>query len=133
MLKENKNTTTDKTYGNHDIAVPNAADVNSAPFIPPPTLYRGLESEVINITDAVIKQTIIVSMKGPIIATMPSLTGSSVFAAEWAIDADPTPPSLLKTALLTPVTKAPIKPPYAASGTKAWLNIDDKPLEVFLN
>jgi AGCS family alanine or glycine:cation symporter len=57
----------------------------------------------------------IVAMIGPfidtIVATIPSLTGSSVLAAEWAIEADPTPPSLLKTALLIPVTKAPIKPP----------------------
>ena len=63
------------------------------------------------------------SIKGPIIATIPSLTGSSVFAAAWAIEADPTPPSLLKTALLIPSTKTPKKPPYIASGVKAWENI----------
>ena len=72
----------DRIKGNHEITLPNAADVNSAPLMPPPTLYSGFVSEVINITEAVIKQTTIVSINGPIIATMPSLTGSSVFAAE---------------------------------------------------
>ena len=78
-----------------------------------------------SITEAVIKQTMIVSINGPIIATIPSRTGSSVLAAECAIDADPTPPSLLKTPHFIPVTRAPIKPPKAAEGEKASLNIVD--------
>ena len=52
-----------------------------------------------------------VSIKGPIIATILSSDWFIVFAAECAIDAEPTPPSLLKTPLI-PVTSAPIKPPY---------------------
>ena len=44
-------------------------------------------------------------------ATIPSRTGSSVLAAEWAMDADPTPPSLLNTALLIPTTRIPKNPP----------------------
>ena len=72
-----------------------------------------------------------VSIKGPIIATIPSLTGSSVFAAECAIDAEPTPPSLLKTPLLIPVTSAPIKPPYAASGANACVKIELITLGIF--
>ena len=44
-------------------------------------------------TIAVITQTMIVSMNGPSMATMPSRTGSSVFAAACAIAALPSPAS----------------------------------------
>lgn len=59
-------------------------------------------------------QIIIVSINGPIIATIPSRTGSSVFAAAWAIAALPNPASFENAARVTPITATPIKPPNAA-------------------
>ena len=50
------------------------------------------------ITKAVIVQITTVSMNGSSSATMPSLTGSSVLAAEWAIAAEPIPASFENTA-----------------------------------
>ena len=46
------------------------------------------------ITKAVIEQTIIVSIKGSNIETMPSSIGSSVFDDAWAIGEEPWPASL---------------------------------------
>ena len=43
-----------------------------------------------------------VSMNGSNRATIPSLMGSSVLAAEWAMEAEPTPASLLKAARRKP-------------------------------
>ena len=54
------------------------------------------------IANAVIEQTRIVSINGPIIATRPSLTGSFVFAAPCAITSVPNPASLENTALRIP-------------------------------
>ena len=62
-------------------------------------------------TIAVIKHTMMVSMKGPIIATRPSRTGSSVFAAAWAMAALPRPASLEKEERLIPHTSTPTNPP----------------------
>jgi amino acid carrier protein len=97
------------------------ADIN--PLYNPGSGINGFISAVIRITDAVIKHTTMVSINGPTIATIPSRTGSSVLAAEWAIDADPTPPSLLNTARLIPVTGTPTNPPYKAAGAKACEHI----------
>ena len=69
-------------------------------------------------TIAVIVHITIVSIKGSNKATIPSDTGSLVFAAECAIEAEPTPASLEKAALLNPIIKTPIKPPKPASGEK---------------
>ena len=55
--------------------------------------------------------TTTVSINGSSKATMPSLTGSWVLAAEWAMAADPAPASLEKQARLAPMTKTPKKPP----------------------
>ena len=61
---------------------------------------------------AVIEQTIIVSIKGPSMATKPSRTGSLVFAAPCAIVSVPVPASLEKRPLLTPtIIIVPIAPP----------------------
>ena len=74
---------------------------------------------VIMQTKAVIKHITIVSMNGPIMATIPSRAGSLVRAAAWAKAAEPRPASLEKAARLTPMTRTPKKPPYMACGEKA--------------
>ena len=53
-------------------------------------------------TSAVIVQITTVSIKGSNNATIPSDTGSFVLAAECAIEAEPTPASFEKAALLKP-------------------------------
>ena len=68
----------------------------------------------------------IVSMKGPIIATIPSRTGSSVFAAEWAIAALPSPASLEKAARFIPRIMTPTAPPKIAFLVKAIETISAK-------
>ncbi len=45
--------------------------------------------------------------------------GSSVRAAEWAIEAEPTPASLLKAARRKPWISVPTKPPMPAFQLKA--------------
>ena len=61
---------------------------------------------------------------GPIMATTPSRTGSSVLAAAWAMGAEPWPDSLLNRPRLTPqvsmkMNVPPAKPPICAAGLKA--------------
>ena len=75
------------------------------------------------ITIAVIVHTTIVSMKGSIMATSPSLTGSLVRAAPWAISDVPSPASFENKALRIPATiTAPTAPPITASPVKAsWM------------
>ena len=67
-----------------------------------------------------IEQTIIVSIKGPNIATKPSLIGSVVFAAPCAIVSVPVPASFENNPRLTPmIIIDPIAPPATASPEKA--------------
>ena len=70
-------------------------------------------------TRPVAVQTMTVSMKGSKSATSPSLIGSFVFAAEWAIEAEPTPASLENAARRMPITNVPITPPRPAWLVKA--------------
>ena len=72
-------------------------------------------------TSAVIVHTMTVSMKGSSRATTPSRTGSSVEAAECAMEAEPTPASFENDARWKPTISAPMMPPPAASRPKAWL------------
>ena len=58
------------------------------------------------ITKPVKVQMISVSIKGSKIATMPSATGSLVFAAAWAMGAEPCPASLEYRPRFTPRLKA---------------------------
>ena len=58
-------------------------------------------------------------------ATMPSLTGSSVFAAAWAIDALPSPASFEKAALRTPVIITPKNPPKTAFAENASVKMSE--------
>jgi hypothetical protein len=67
----------------------------------------------------VIAHTMTVSMSGPSIATSPSRTGSSVFAAACAMAAIPTPASFENAARCTPTSSVPSAPPRAASGANA--------------
>ena len=69
---------------------------------------------VIIITKAVIVQTTMVSINGSRRATTPSCTGSELFAAEWAIAAEPTLLHLKKLLSLL-IINTPKKPPNAAS------------------
>mgnify|MGYP004133153037 CR=1 FL=1 len=73
---------------------------------------------------AVKVHTMIVSMNGSRPATTPSLTGSFVLTAEWAIGEEPCPASLEKIALFMPKRKAdetvpPINAPLASVGENA--------------
>ena len=64
------------------------------------------------------------SIKGSSKATNPSDAAYLVFTAEWAIDAEPTPASFEKAALLNPTIRTPIIPPTPiAVGLKASLKI----------
>ena len=80
----------------------------------------------ITMTRAVMVQTTTVSINGSSNATIPSLTGSSVFAAEWAMAAEPSPASLEKTARRKPMMMTPIMPPVIPSGEKAPCQIAAK-------
>ena len=64
-------------------------------------------------------QTMMVSMKGSSRDTMPSRTGSSVDAALWAMDAEPTPASLENAARRKPWISTPKSAPKPASVEKA--------------
>ena len=64
------------------------------------------QAPLARITKAVSVQTTIVSMNGPSPATMPSRTGSLVFAAACAMGADPWPASFEKSARFIPQRKA---------------------------
>jgi hypothetical protein len=80
------------------------------------------------ITSVVSVQTTSVSMNGSRPATTPSRTGSSVFAAEWAMGADPWPASFEKSARFMPQRNAkpavpPKKAPWASVGEKAETTI----------
>ena len=67
-----------------------------------------------------------VSINGSNKATNPSDAEYFVFTAEWAMDAEPAPASLLNAALLNPTNKTPIKPPTPiAVGLKASLKIKE--------
>ena len=69
---------------------------------------------------AVIEHTTIVSINGPNIATSPSLTGSVVLAAPWAIVSVPVPASFENMPLRTPIIiKLPKAPPETALPVKA--------------
>ena len=93
--KANRKIAITKTNENHGKTEPNAADVNSDPSNPEvPSAYP-----VNTNTNAVMVQTNTVSTNGSNNATTPSLTGSLVLEAEWAIEAEPTPASLEKAAL----------------------------------
>ena len=63
-------------------------------------------------------------MRGPSIATSPSLTGSVVLAAPWAMVSVPNPASFENSPLRTPITiMAPKAPPMAESPVNASVKI----------
>ena len=70
-------------------------------------------------TSAVIVQITTVSMKGSRSDTNPSVIGSRVLTAEWAMAADPTPASFEKAARRKPWMSAPTTPPAMPVSVKA--------------
>ena len=71
-------------------------------------------------TKAVMVQIMIVSIKGSIMATSPSRTGSLVIAAPWAISEVPNPASFENNARRTPaMITDPTAPPITASPVNA--------------
>ncbi len=98
-----------------------AAAVILAPTIKPSEAWKwgSAYTPVLMQTRPVIRQMTMVSMNGPIMATIPSRAASVVFAAAWAKAAEPRPASLEKAARLMPVTRTPRKPPNAAGPVKA--------------
>ena len=121
----NKITATKSILGNQGITEAKALEVKDTPSV-----AVGSIEPVMMITKAVMVHTTTVSMKGSNKATIPSLMGSSVRAAECAIEADPTPASLEKAALWKPTIKTPTKPPAIPSGEKAPEIIDPKALGI---
>ena len=71
------------------------------------------------ITSAVMVQITTVSMNGSSSDTKPSVIGSLVRTAEWAMAAEPTPASFEKAARLKPWISAPTMPPAMPSPVKA--------------
>ncbi len=72
-------------------------------------------------------QTNMVSMNGSSPATTPSVTGSGVFTAAWAIGAVPRPDSLENRARFMPHRKAlPIMPPVKAPAASVFENAETK-------
>src|SRR5690606_1689310 len=74
---------------------------------------------VMMITSAVMVQITTVSMNGSHRATRPSVIGSLVLTAEWAMEAEPMPASLENAARWKPTISTPMMPPMPASGVKA--------------
>ena len=70
-------------------------------------------------TSAVMVQMTTVSMNGSSRLTKPSVHGSSVCTAEWAMAAEPRPASFENTARRNPMIMTPIIPPPTLSGEKA--------------
>jgi hypothetical protein len=77
-------------------------------------------------TSAVMVQITTVSTKGSSSATVPSVTGSLVRTAEWAIAAEPTPASLENAARRKPWISAPTTPPVTPRPVKAPAKICPK-------
>ena len=80
----NKKTAADKTYGNHEMTLPMAAEVRAPPWFEAmnSALFGSEYAPVRMMTKAVMVHTTIVSMKGSSRATIPSSTGCETFAAE---------------------------------------------------
>ena len=77
-------------------------------------------------TSAVMVQITTVSISGSRSETKPSVIGSLVFTAEWAIAAEPTPASLENAARLKPWISAPTRPPATPSPVNAPAKICPK-------
>src|SRR5699024_9451633 len=60
---------------------------------------------------------------GSHIAVKPSVAGSLVFEALWAIPAEPTPAALENRARWMPITATPMMPPVTPSAVKAPVTI----------
>lgn len=105
-------TATASTSGNDGTTVSTAEDVRATPSAPSPSSHTPL----MTIISAVIVQITMVSMNGSSSATWPSVEGSLVLTAEWAIEAEPMPASLEKAARWNPTMSTPTTPPLMTSG-----------------
>ena len=102
------------TLGNHGTTVSKAEEVRATPSTPSPSFHTPL----MTIVSAVIVQITMVSMNGSSSATWPSVEGSLVLTAEWAIEADPMPASLEKAARWKPTISTPTTPPVMPLGAE---------------
>ena len=103
--------------GNQEIWRSNAAEVMAMPLASPAKF--GSATADVPITRAVIVQITMVSMNGSSSDTMPSVIGSLVRTAEWAMEAEPMPASLENTARWKPMIRAPSAPPATPSPVMA--------------
>ena len=81
------------------ISKPTRSDCQACATASPPAVKS---PRTVRITSAVMVQITTVSMKGSSSDTKPSVIGSLVRTAEWAMAAEPTPASLEKAARLKP-------------------------------
>ena len=97
-MVENANimATKDRGTGAHEKFSAKADEVNSMPDMP--LLISASVGRVITNTKPVSVQITTVSINGSSKATKPSLNGSSVCTAAWAMAAEPSPASLEKAA-----------------------------------
>ena len=84
-----------------------------------PVVGSAISCPVMMITSAVMVQMTTVSMNGSSSDTKPSVTGSLVRTALWAIAAEPMPASFEKAARRKPWIRAPMAPPTTPSLVKA--------------
>ena len=119
--KANSNAAKARGIGNHENSRSNAAEVIATPWALP--AKPGSATWAVPITRAVMVQITIVSINGSSRETIPSVTGSSVLTAEWAIEAEPIPASLENTARWKPIIMAPSAPPATPSPVNAPLKI----------
>ena len=115
-----------KTYGNQLITDSKALEVNKIASASLRPALPGSTFPVIINTNAVIVHTKTVSINGSNRATSPSEAGYLVRTAECAIEAEPTPASLEKAALLNPCIKTPMAPPAIPIGENAPSKISAK-------
>ena len=92
MEKAKRVTAMRRMKGNQEMTDLKAAEVSCTPSRPPVSSAKPVKMS----TSEVMVQMTMVSMKGSMEATMPSLTGSSFCAAAWAMADDPMPASLEK-------------------------------------
>ena len=89
----------------------------------PTSAKPGSATAAVPITSAVMVQITMVSMNGSSSETTPSVTGSFVRTAEWAMDAEPMPASFENTARWNPMIRAPNAPPTTPSPVIAPVKI----------
>ena len=98
--------------------MPKAAAVSATPSSPPPWYTPVMTTAI-----AVSMHTPMESTSGSHRAVNPSVAGSFVFEALWAMPAEPTPAALENSARWMPMTATPMMPPVTPSAVKALVKI----------